>query len=368
MAKEWRDAFGKQNEDVILLSETPDGRQSLEFPAISRLDVLPLSSPGLKNRLFLLNNAIWPQLPTIVGYDQPSMNCLQITKSKNNNIVDISISLRLSMNQYANSSADIRESRIVWRAIQPISSSSTSTEMVYLSTLPIGWIPDNAMDLFQQFIAQIKTDWLEVCSRFGKHLSAQRLEQLALKGKPSSIIDCLAQDAQRLTVLRSDLAGQVYKAEEFMTKYCARYNADQIPKSLITLIKDDLETGISKEIENLALTLNDILQTEFALVSIYEARLSTKLAQNVMLLTYVSIFYLPLGFCAALWAIPDMTDMSTRMPFILTATVVSLVTLLVTFSLDRIAAIMLRVYQLLKDYIAKKCGRIAAKWKEWKKK
>lgn len=37
---------------------------------------------------------------------------------------------------------------------------------------------------------------------------------------------------------------------------------------------------------------------EFAWITIHEARVSTKLGKNVMLLTYVSIFYLPLGFCA----------------------------------------------------------------------
>jgi hypothetical protein len=37
---------------------------------------------------------------------------------------------------------------------------------------------------------------------------------------------------------------------------------------------------------------------EFAWVSMSETRISTRLGQNVMLLTYVSIFYLPLAFCA----------------------------------------------------------------------
>lgn len=32
--------------------------------------------------------------------------------------------------------------------------------------------------------------------------------------------------------------------------------------------------------------------------AVVESRLSTRLSQNVRLLTYVSIFYLPLAFCA----------------------------------------------------------------------
>lgn len=100
-----------------------------------------------------------------------------------------------------------------------------------------------------------------------------------------------------------------------------------------------------------------------------------------MLLTYVSIFYLPLGFCAvsypisttvlckieqlliefsqALWAIPNITDNNTRTPFIVTATMVSVVTLLVTFNMEKIASIIQQGYQYGRD-------TISSKWKEMK--
>lgn len=106
--------------------------------------------------------------------------------------------------------------------------------------------------------------------------------------------------------------------------------------------------------------------------------MSTKLGQNVMLLTYVSIFYLPLGFCAvsyslsamklahvltvfsqALWAIPNITDNGTRTPFIVTATMVSVVSLLVTFNMEKIATIIQRGYQYGRNYIT-------SKWREMK--
>ena len=41
--------------------------------------------------------------------------------------------------------------------------------------------------------------------------------------------------------------------------------------------------------------------------ALMESRSSTRLGMNVQLLTSVSIFYLPLAFCAALWAIPNIT-------------------------------------------------------------
>ncbi|TGO34102.1 hypothetical protein BHYA_0212g00060 [Botrytis hyacinthi] len=56
--------------------------------------------------------------------------------------------------------------------------------------------------------------------------------------------------------------------------------------------------------------------------ALMESRASTRLGENVKLLTYVSIFYLPLAFCAALWAIPNITSSGTRSPFIITTVLV----------------------------------------------
>ncbi|KAH6869568.1 hypothetical protein B0T10DRAFT_418339 [Thelonectria olida] len=78
--------------------------------------------------------------------------------------------------------------------------------------------------------------------------------------------------------------------------------------------------------------------------ALMESRSSTRLGQNVQLLTYVSIFYLPLGFCAALWAIPNITDGATRIPFILAAFVVGFVTYAVVFNLGNIAGILGKLY------------------------
>ncbi|KAK3949716.1 hypothetical protein QBC32DRAFT_172789, partial [Pseudoneurospora amorphoporcata] len=39
--------------------------------------------------------------------------------------------------------------------------------------------------------------------------------------------------------------------------------------------------------------------------SVIETREATRLSQNVKLLTFVSIFYLPLGFCMSMWSINE---------------------------------------------------------------
>lgn len=139
---------------------------------------------------------------------------------------------------------------------------------------------------------------------------------MEFKGKNPEMIDFLAKYAQNLAKLRTILVEQTSAAETFIRDYCLHYNANHIPKSLLELLKNDIELGITKRIADLDQTVRDLLSIvsatlylisenflfikiqEFAWITIHETRVSTKLGQNVMLLTYVSIFYLPLGFCA----------------------------------------------------------------------
>lgn len=86
-----------------------------------------------------------------------------------------------------------------------------------------------------------------------------------------------------------------------------------------------------------------------------------------MLFTYVSIFYLPLAFCAvsslqylpldifiqypdtlinkAIWAIPNINDSETRNPFIITSVIVGFITLFISFNLENITTLGWRLYQ-----------------------
>ncbi|KAL7935803.1 hypothetical protein V8C35DRAFT_262360 [Trichoderma chlorosporum] len=380
MAQDWRIMYGKSKADVILLSESPRGKQYLEFPdAFPTTQELFQKSVKLKSRLYILkddlDNAVWSKVPIAPAHQQPVANYLQMTEITidqltNNKLLDTSFSFRLSVSQYINdqssSFGDFKASRIAWRAIRPIRPGSPWPSIVYFSTLPYGWIPDDGMHFFEQFVTHINAQWLELCRQFGEYLSNKRLEQLKSKGEGSKITDGLAKDAQTLAELRTVLARLTFDVGRFMNNYCAHYNANQVPQTLRKLIKDDMEIGINKKLEDLDQTVRDLLQIEFAWITIHETRISTKLGQNVMLLTYVSIFYLPLGFCAALWAIPNITDDGTRTPFILTATMVSLITLLVTFNMEKIAVIIQRGYRYFGSYIAKQWDHVASKWKETK--
>lgn len=87
----------------------------------------------------------------------------------------------------------------------------------------------------------------------------QRLDQLHSKGTSPELIDCLANDAQKLAELRSILRSQVCDARKFITNYCQLYYANQVPKDLGLLI-DDFELDITSHLEQLDQIVRDLLQ------------------------------------------------------------------------------------------------------------
>ncbi len=129
--------------------------------------------------------------------------------------------------------------------------------------------------------------------------------------------------------------------------------------------------ALDKEGENICQSLKDLCQdfkvTQarvqalrdglFNASALMESRSSTRLGMNVQLLTYVSIFYLPLAFCAALWAIPNITDSNTRSPFIAAAILVGFATYAIVFNLENIARFLGRAYSGQRDRLLEDMGQ-----------
>ncbi|KAE9371039.1 hypothetical protein N431DRAFT_341691, partial [Stipitochalara longipes BDJ] len=107
---------------------------------------------------------------------------------------------------------------------------------------------------------------------------------------------------------------------------------------------------IKERFENQKLRAEALRDGLFHASAVVESRLSTRLAQNVKLLTYVSIFYLPLAFCASLWAIPNITDSSTRKPFIIAAALVGFITYMIVFNLNTVVSLSWATYSRLREH------------------
>ncbi|KAF2181531.1 hypothetical protein K469DRAFT_589019 [Zopfia rhizophila CBS 207.26] len=165
----------------------------------------------------------------------------------------------------------------------------------HFSMLPYGWIPDDSIDFFTQFIRNLKRRWLKLCDLAEEHISKRRLDQLDKKGRGSELIHHLAEDAQDWAELRSILNGQVRTARNFAVEHCHRYDDKGLKcaQEAIDGLSDDVMDRISQ--------LDQIVRTswillEFAWVSIHEAHKSTSLGTSMKRLSWITFVFLPAIF------------------------------------------------------------------------
>ncbi|CAG8951013.1 hypothetical protein HYFRA_00006410 [Hymenoscyphus fraxineus] len=145
----------------------------------------------------------------------------------------------------------------------------------------------------------------------------------------------------RNTVLLSELR----RVEGFEQKESAKYlqifinECDEIIKefeSLRNLLKDQREKAIA---------LRDGL---FSASAVMESRASTRLGENVKLLTYVSIFYLPLSFCTSVWSTTDTFNYNN---LAITMILVGVGTYMAVFNLNNIVKTVSKQYKKIRSLV-----------------
>ncbi|KAF5611242.1 ankyrin repeat-containing protein, partial [Fusarium sp. NRRL 25303] len=162
----------------------------------------------------------------------------------------------------------------------------------HISMLPDGWIPQNGIDFFQQLILHLTARWSELCTGAEDHLSERRMKQLQEKGR-LEIINDLAGDAKNLAELRRCLRTQVLEAKIFVEDYGRSQGVDVDGQAFKTI---ESFAKIDNLLQELDQTIRDLLQLEFAWVSINEAHKSTSLATSMKRLSWITFIFLPAMF------------------------------------------------------------------------
>ncbi|THV79366.1 hypothetical protein D6D27_08993 [Aureobasidium pullulans] len=109
----------------------------------------------------------------------------------------------------------------------------------------------------------------------------------------------------------------------------------------------DRVTKRAKTLQQSVVALSDGL---FSASAVLESRSANHLGENVKLLTYVSIFYLPLAFCTSLWSTTDTFSWAgLKITMVLTA----IVTYLVTFNLNQLVSLSRSVYNFGRKKVVK---------------
>ncbi|KAK3900984.1 ankyrin repeat-containing domain protein [Staphylotrichum tortipilum] len=178
-----------------------------------------------------------------------------------------------------------------------VSSWQTAT---HFSTLPNGWIPDGGVDFFKQFLAELQTRWLHLCQQGEELLSASRKRVLRKGGKDPDLIQRLLTDAGLWIDLQGHLKQQVDTAVEFASEYNG-FDSDEMTLAELPGLIREFNNVVNDKLERLNAKSQELIQTEFNLTSIAEAKHSTSTNNSMKRLTWITFIFLPLTFISSLF-------------------------------------------------------------------
>ncbi|KAB5535292.1 hypothetical protein GE09DRAFT_357330 [Coniochaeta sp. 2T2.1] len=85
--------------------------------------------------------------------------------------------------------------------------------------------------------------------------------------------------------------------------------------------------------------------------SVFDSRISSRLSENVMLLTYVSILFIPLASTSSLWSVPNIQLPTNQLATAMVT--VALATYAVTFNINTMSRVWLKFYHKRRNIIIK---------------
>ncbi|KNG45934.1 ankyrin repeat-containing protein [Stemphylium lycopersici] len=157
-----------------------------------------------------------------------------------------------------------------------------------LYMLPNGYVPDDGPQFLAQFLHYLSLQWYKLCNDAEDHLAECRMDQLQAKGKSQELMLRFAQDAQTWSDLRKTWITQRRTLVEFASEYCARHNSGRGLGPLLKRI-GEINSRVIERLDGLDQAVRDMLQLEFAWVSINETHHSTSIATSMKRLSWVTI-------------------------------------------------------------------------------
>ncbi|OWY51284.1 hypothetical protein AALT_g4570 [Alternaria alternata] len=310
---EWLDAYGRKLPDAVHLEEKPSGKKTIRFIEAAVIpDIIRQmhNVPKTERRLMLLAN----ELPWKNGQLHPSIvpirpNMLETSASSPSRSGKVRFSVatwfpagfdKVTGNHFK--VPDRGTCRITWSTSSTLNADGESRHEPtdYFSMLPSGNIPRNGLDFFAQFLSHLREVWLETCDLAERHLAECRISQLEERGSNRELILRLAQNARTWADLRKILKEQTRTAHEFASDYSFRYNGNQ-GSDEVDMLLSDFTTTIGGRLDGLDQTVRDLLQLEFAWVSIHDVHRSISIATSTKRLSWITFIFLPAMFTSSLF-------------------------------------------------------------------
>ncbi|KFY79384.1 hypothetical protein V499_01625 [Pseudogymnoascus sp. VKM F-103] len=310
MVDEWRSLYGQPSVTVKLV-DVPGGKKYLELIQDAELQGELTKTPSgheTQRRLFLFtDDSPWEKewiadTKTNASLQRNKLN-IDINYPADNKTCTYSVAIWFSVAQSQVFKRPIDEKlRITWTMVwldnsngEPLCRSTN-----HFSTLQYAWIPEYSLQFFACLIRRLKEEWLEVCYLGQNHITQCRRDVYSGKGEESGLINHLLEDAQQWTDFRSDFRGQVDAARKLGVEYSPRFHEEVGLRELQSTI-DDFERQINGEIDLLHKSSQSLIEMEFNLVSINEARRSTTMSASMKRLSWVTFIFLPAMFASSLF-------------------------------------------------------------------
>ncbi|KAF4929095.1 putative ankyrin repeat protein [Colletotrichum viniferum] len=168
----------------------------------------------------------------------------------------------------------------------------------HLSNLQRLWLPEKGIELFQSLVSEVQKRWSSIVRNTINNINGQRRgEVLEANGSDPNLLGTLLKDALRPVHYRRRLQTTVTEAQKFATDYCNRHDEVADLDGLLKQI-EAFSDDVGNYIGQLDQITRDLIQMEFNLVSINEARQSVKMAASLKRLSWITFIFLPLTFIA----------------------------------------------------------------------
>ncbi|KAH7200630.1 ankyrin repeat-containing domain protein [Fusarium oxysporum] len=316
--REWLSAYGRQSLATVWLMESRADGPSVNIVTDREiLEPIPLWKPERNKLIFDTEST----LPWQKGSLKNVAAKLEISHDESPQgvryFVTASLPISIAFYDGKNSSLPIG---ISWTMMPPAIPNGESSwkSITHLSVLPYGWIPDNGIEFFALFMAELEKRWSALCDETKTYLHTCRIDQLEKKGKTPELIDRLARLARNLAEIRNYLEDQFHEARPFSDDYRRRYNETVGVSEKGQATVNRCFENTTKKLDELDQTVRDLLQfasrlnvhikrlhannmQKFAWVSINESFKSTSTATSTKCLSWVTFIFLPAMFASSLF-------------------------------------------------------------------
>ncbi|KAH8599579.1 hypothetical protein B0O99DRAFT_365076 [Bisporella sp. PMI_857] len=149
-----------------------------------------------------------------------------------------------------------------------------------------------------------------------------------LKELDASVSDNLLQVRRLLDSAAPSSIEKLHIAEFEDARYCLKIRYHEL-EEVATKLREKRQEA------------TDLRDGLFSASAVMESRAATRLGENVKLLTFVSIFFLPLSFCMSLWSINTLFSLNA---LAIVTPIVAISTYFVVFNIDSIAHLFRFIY------------------------